>query len=135
MALKVIYYSTKSENTHRFIQKLECESFRLPVKTGEVPVIDFPYVLAFPTYGGGYLEGAIPPVVKDFLNTPENRNLLRGVIGLGNTNFGNAFCLGGRLVASKCNVPMLREVEIMGTVDDVVAVNDAINQLKGKVNV
>lgn len=130
MSLTVVYYSTKSENTHRFVEKLDLPTHRLPLKPGNPPVIDFPYVLIFPSYGGGYKEGAIPGPVKEFLNIPENRALLRGVVATGNTNFGWAFCIGGHMVANKCKVPLLKEIEIMGMPGDAEFVKKAILSLE-----
>jgi protein involved in ribonucleotide reduction len=50
----LIYFSSVTDNTHRFVQKLGLEAFRLPVRTAEDTVIaDRPYVLVVPTYGGG----------------------------------------------------------------------------------
>jgi len=48
-------------------------------------------VLLLPTYGGEKGERSIPPQVVKFLNDVRNRNLLRGVIGAGNTNFGTTY--------------------------------------------
>lgn len=124
----LVYYSTKSGNTHRIAQTIGWETTRIEQKA-DTPVVTHPYVLMFPTYGGGHLEGAIPTRVKDFLNVPENRSLLKAVIGVGNRNFGSAFCLGTRLVAHKCNVPILHEVEVFGTQDDLMIIQEALETL------
>lgn len=126
MTITVVYFSTKSGNTERLVKKLNAPLQVIPLKNKGEFRVDTPYVLAFPTYGGGYLEGAIPPPVKAFLNVPENRALLKGVIATGNRNFGNAFCLGGHLVARKCQVPLIREVEVFGTPDDVSYLNHSL---------
>jgi len=134
VTLLVVYYSTKSENTHRFVAKLDLPSIRLPIKSGDaVTLVERPYVIAFPSYGGGASEGSIPNPVKDFLNIPSNRDKLMGVIALGNTNFGEAFCLGGRLVSRKCNVPLVGKIEIMGTPEDIVEVKNAIQLLEEEI--
>ena len=123
MTLLVVYYSTKSENTHRFVAKLDLPSIRLPIKSGDaVTLVERPYVIAFPSYGGGASEGSIP-----------NPDKLMGVIALGNTNFGEAFCLGGRLVSRKCNVPLVGKIEIMGTPEDIVEVKKAIQLLEEEI--
>ena len=64
--------------------------------------VDEPYVLVVPTYGGGDGQGAVPKQVIRFLNDPQNRSLIRGVIGAGNTNFGEAYGLAGDIIAAKC---------------------------------
>ena len=67
------------------------------------------------TYGGGNGRGAVPKQVIKFLNDERNRKHIRGVIGAGNTNFGEAYCLAGDIIARKCAVPHLYHVEMFGT--------------------
>ena len=57
--------------------------------------------------------------LKQFLNIPENRQLIRGVIASGNTNFGAAYGLAGDIIAQKCQIPFLYRFELLGTPEDV----------------
>jgi len=130
--VRVVYFSSVSENTHRFVQKLDLPAIRIPVK-GAIEVEE-PYVLILPTYGGGRANGPdpeagsyVPKQVIAFLNNEHNRSLLRGVIAAGNTNFGAEFCYAGDVVSRKCEVPFLYRFELMGTVDDVEAVRAGLN--------
>ena len=130
--VRVVYFSSVSENTHRFVQKLDLPAIRIPIK-GAIEV-DEPYVLILPTYGGGRAEGPdpeagayVPKQVIAFLNNEHNRLLLRGVIAAGNTNFGAEFCYAGNVVSLKCGVPYLYRFELMGTVEDVEAVRAGLN--------
>jgi len=123
----VVYFSSVSENTHRFVQKLGLDAIRIPLH-GRIRV-DEPYVLVLPTYGGGHANGPdpdrggyVPKQVIAFLNDEHNRSLLRGVIAAGNTNFGAEFCYAGDVVSRKCAVPYLYRFELMGTDEDVQAV-------------
>ncbi|RFD25506.1 class Ib ribonucleoside-diphosphate reductase assembly flavoprotein NrdI [Mycobacterium uberis] len=122
----LVYFSSVSENTHRFVQKLGVPATRIPLH-GHIEVNE-PYVLVLPTYGGGRATpdlqagGYVPKQVIAFLNNKHNRALLCGVIAAGNTNFGAGFCYAGDVVAHKCGVPYLYRFELMGTEDDVVAV-------------
>jgi protein involved in ribonucleotide reduction len=122
----LVYFSSVSENTHRFVQKLGLPATRIPLH-GRIEV-DRPYVLVLPTYGGGRATpnieagGYVPKQVIAFLNNEHNRALLRGVIAAGNTNFGAEFCYAGEVVARKCGVPYLYRFELMGTDEDVQAV-------------
>lgn len=122
----LVYFSSVSENTHRFVQKLGYDATRIPLH-GRIRV-DEPYVLVLPTYGGGQatpdinVGGYVPKQVIAFLNDEHNRSLLRGVIAAGNTNFGAEFCYAGDVVSRKCGVPYLYRFELMGTEDDVAAV-------------
>lgn len=92
----LVYFSSVSENTHRFVQKLGIPATRIPLH-GRIEV-DEPYVLILPTYGGGRANpgldagGYVPKQVIAFLNNDHNRAQLRGVIAAGNTNFGAEFC-------------------------------------------
>lgn len=154
--MHLVYFSTKSGNTHRFIQRLNIPAYRLPVSSTQLVanttqssvvhlsmnehetftlnaaihkhneniswvekgIVSVPFVLVTPTYGGGHLKGAVPPQVIRFLNNEHNRSLLQGVIACGDTNFGQGFCSAGKIVADKCNVPHLANIEMFGTVED-----------------
>ncbi|SJM70640.1 class Ib ribonucleoside-diphosphate reductase assembly flavoprotein NrdI [Gulosibacter sp. 10] len=126
---RLIYFSSVSGNTHRFIGKLGREARRIPLYTQEDTVrAEEPFVLVLPTYGGGTHGGAVPKQVIKFLNVPENRALIRGVIVGGNTNFGAAYGLAGDVVARKCGVPVLYRFELFGTPEDVQRVNQGLDQ-------
>ena len=96
----LVYFSSVSENTHRFVEKLGQPATRIPLH-GRIEV-DEPYVLVLPTYGGGHATpdinggGYVPKQVIAFLNNEHNRSLIRGVIAAGNNNFGAEFALRGQ---------------------------------------
>jgi len=125
----LVYFSSVSGNTHRFVSKLELPARRLPI-TARDPFlkVDEPYVLVLPTYGGGNEGGAVPKQVIKFLNDEDNRNLIRGVIAAGNTNFGSAYCIAGDIIAAKCQVPYLYAFELMGTAEDVSRVHEGLGK-------
>lgn len=126
---QIVYYSSTSENTHRFVQKLGVPSLRLPVgAASEPPVATEPYVLVVPSYGGGDGKGNVPKPVIHFLNNPANRSLIRGVIAAGNTNFGTAYGLAGNIVSQKCAVPLLYRFELLGTAEDVENVKQGLER-------
>lgn len=121
----IVYFSSTSGNTHRFVEKLEIGAHRLPLRPADpFLTVDEPYVLITPTYGGGSHGGAVPRQVVKFLNDEHNRSLLRGVIAAGNTNFGSAYCLAGNIISAKCQVPYLYAFELLGTREDVTSVRD-----------
>ncbi|QEO16085.1 class Ib ribonucleoside-diphosphate reductase assembly flavoprotein NrdI [Agromyces intestinalis] len=124
----LVYFSSVSENTQRFIEKLGRPALRIPLYAKDEPlVVHEPYVLLLPTYGGGDGHGAVPKQVIRFLNDPNNRALIRGVISAGNTNFGSAYGLAGDIVAAKTGVPHLYRFELFGTPDDVRAVDEGLD--------
>ncbi|GGI00351.1 hypothetical protein GCM10007170_37290 [Arthrobacter liuii] len=125
---QLIYFSSSSENTSRFVAKLGREVARIPLYAKDAPLLATrPYVLVVPTYGGTGGEGSVPKQVIRFLNNPQNRQLLRGVIGAGNTNFGDNYCMAGDIIAAKCQVPHLYRFELMGTPEDVTRVNQGLD--------
>ena len=126
---KLVYFSSISGNTHRFVEKLGLSAKRIPLYSRDEPLlVDEPYVLVVPTYGGGPETRAVPKQVIRFLNVEQNRNLCRGVIAAGNTNFGDAFCIAGDIIARKLQVPYLYRFEVFGTPDDVTAVREGLEQ-------
>lgn len=119
----VVYFSTQSGNTRRLVEKLDVPAQRIPRSRNDAPLrVTRPYVLILPTYGDGDPRTAVPGPVIRFLNDPRNRALIQGVVAGGNTNFGAAFGLAGRVVAHKCEVPLLHRFELMGTPEDVAKV-------------
>ncbi len=129
--MQIIYFSGASENTHRFVEKLSVPSIRLPLTAvGEQVSVAEPFLLITPTYGGGGRRGAdVPKQVIRFLNVPENRALLRGVVAAGNTNFGADFCRAGEIISKKCDVPLLYRFELLGTTEDVSAVKTILEMI------
>jgi len=126
----LVYFSSASENTHRFVQRLGLPAERIPLHAADGFLrVEEPYVLIVPTYGGGGAAGAVPRQVIAFLNDVHNRSLIRGVIAAGNTNFGAAYCIAGQIISAKCSVPYLYGFELLGTPEDVISVRDGLDQL------
>ena len=125
----LVYFSSVSGNTHRFVEKLEVPAKRIPLYAREEALeATEPYVLLVPTYGGGPALRAVPKQVIRFLNDEKNRSLIRGVMAAGNTNFGEAYGIAGDIIARKCQVPFLYRFELFGTPDDVTAVQEGLEK-------
>lgn len=125
----LVYFSSVSENTHRFMERLGLEAQRIPLRpTDPFLTVDEEYVLIVPTYGFGNGRGAVPKQVIKFLNDPHNRSLCRAVIAAGNTNFGSAFCIAGDIISAKLQVPYLYRFELLGTTQDVERVREGLGQ-------
>jgi protein involved in ribonucleotide reduction len=134
LPIDIVYFSNYSGNTKRFVEKLnDNNAIRIPIDWGSGGItVDQPYVLLVPTYGGGEGRAAIPRQVRSFLNIKENRKLLRGVVGFGNTNFGEHFCKAADLISAKTGVPVIARVEIFGTDDDLNKVKERLTLLYGQ---
>ncbi|MCQ6512738.1 class Ib ribonucleoside-diphosphate reductase assembly flavoprotein NrdI, partial [Vibrio parahaemolyticus] len=64
----LVYFSSVSGNTARFIEKLGKRAVRIPLRPTDPPLhVDEPFVLVTPTYGGGagrgVEKGAVPKQV------------------------------------------------------------------------
>lgn len=124
MSITIVYFSNYSGNTKRFVEKISSGQhtiIRIPITwdTDNPIIVGSNYVLFVPTYGGGSEKSAIPRQVRFFLNIPQNRELLQGVVGFGNTNFGEHYCKAADMISQKTGVPVLGRVEIFGTNEDV----------------
>jgi protein involved in ribonucleotide reduction len=125
----VVYYSSRTENTHRFVQKLGLGNICRLEKGAESPLLDEEFILICPSYGGGAVKGSIPPEVYALLNVKGNREKLIGVIGSGNTNFGTMYCHSAKMISEKCNVPLLYKFELMGSITDVNNIKRGVESL------
>ena len=123
----IVYYSSRSENTHRFVEKLGLRAARIPVGAEDIHIRE-PFVLISPTYCGDGGKGAVPKQVIRFLNNAENRSNIRGVIAAGNSNFGETYGLAGDVISQKCQVPYLYRFELLGTAEDVANVKDGMGR-------
>ena len=130
--IDIVYFSNYSGNTKRFVEKLTDTARRIPIdynSDADNLGISNPYILVTPTYGGGSEKTAIPRQVKAFLNKPEHRSFLVGVIGTGNTNFGEHYCKAAELISAKTGVPIIGRVEILGTPEDIEIITERLEML------
>lgn len=126
----LIYFSSLSGNTARFVAGLDARALRIPVSPKQpMPRPTRPFVLICPTYADGQGRKAVPKQVIRFLNDPAHRAGLRGVIAGGNRNFGVFFGHAGDVIAAKCSVPMLYRFELAGTETDLARVNAGLGKL------
>lgn len=125
----IVYFSSTTNNTKRFVEKLGFDAQRIPLRAGDGELhVEEDYVLIVPTYGGGNMRGAVPKQVIKFLNNEENRSHIRGVISSGNTNFGKAYCIAGDIISAKCHVPHMYKFELLGTPLDVEKVRKGLEE-------
>lgn len=135
--IRIVYFSSVTENTKKFVEKLGFPAERIPLLKNDPPLfVDYPYILIVPTYGGGNLDknghlkpdGAVPKQVIKFLNDEKNRSLAKGVIASGNINFHYAYAVSGSILSNKLHIPHLYSFEIMGTPRDVINVQEGLKK-------
>lgn len=125
----LVYFSSASGNTHRFIERLGAPALRIPRNaSAALPDVAGPFVLVLPTYADGEGRGAVPKQVIRFLNDAPTRALLKGVIASGNRNFGSFFAYAGQVVSKKCGVPVLYRFELAGTDTDLARVDHGMTK-------
>lgn len=124
----IAYFSSASNYTDRFLEKVGLPRVRIPLRprVEGMITIDRPMVLVLPTYGAGPATKAVPKQVIQFLNIEQNRDNIVGVIGTGNTNFYGAYCLAADIVSHKVRVPVLYRLELTGTPYDVEQVRNGV---------
>lgn len=122
----LVYFSSTTENTARFIEKLDVPAVRIPLKASEAAefTVDEDFVLVTPTYG----DGRVPPQVVKFLNLEQNRVRCKGVIGSGNRNFFEDFAKAGNIISAKLQVPLLYQFELAGTPEDITKTQQGLVQ-------
>ena len=128
----VVYFSSATGNTHKFVSRLGLPSARIPLKKNEPDlVVDEPYVLVCPTYGGGVSMHGLPPrpvphQVIHFLNNKHNRDLIRAVVASGNINFGPDYGTAGDEISARCHVPYVYRFELTGTPEDITILREGL---------
>lgn len=128
----IVYYSTSTNNTHEFVQKLGIENIRIPKKYSDpLPIVDRPFCLILPTYKGGKTvtgedASAIPTQVKKFLDIEENLQHCKLSIVGGNINFGEDFCIAGDHLKELYGIPYKYRFELRGNQEDVDIVTHAL---------
>lgn len=138
MLSTIVFFSSVTNNTARFVEKLDIkDTVRIPIHLtrDNIPVVDRPFCLICPTYGGGatmlhtsHDTRPVPPQVRRFLSLSDNRENITAVIASGNMNFGEEFCLSGDVISRKFGVPYVYRFELMGTDKDVDAVNRGLRE-------
>lgn len=114
-----VYFSSKTGTTERLMHSAGLDALRLPLAAdAPIPHVHGPFLLVTPSFGDGQGKGDVPKAVIRFLNHPDNRQWIRGVVGCGDRNFGATFARAATVIAGKCQVPLLHRVERAGTALD-----------------
>ncbi|EHJ52519.1 class Ib ribonucleoside-diphosphate reductase assembly flavoprotein NrdI [Streptococcus macacae] len=146
-SINLIYISL-SGNTESFVKRLKAYlegKTDLPVKLLNVKDLvkdqaDYfamsDYFVAFlPTYleGGNGLDSGdveiLTTPLRDFLAFSDNYRYCYGIVGSGNKNFNNQYCLTAKQYAKQFGFPMLDDFELRGLLDDVERIGDKVLSL------
>lgn len=130
--VEVIFYSKISGNTKFFVDRLGIKNKRIP-EDGNL-IATTPYVLIFPSYGGGRDKGSVPKPVVEFIKKEENRRHILGIVGSGDRNYGDKFCQGAKMLSEKIKIPILYKYEIRGTNNEVNDVREGILKIQEELN-
>ncbi|MFV0292358.1 MAG: class Ib ribonucleoside-diphosphate reductase assembly flavoprotein NrdI [Paracoccus sp. (in: a-proteobacteria)] len=128
---QLVYFSSQSGNTAKFVARLGLDALRIPITAdARMPDPDQPYVLISPTYADCTGKGAVHPQVIRFLNAPDRRALIRGVISSGNRNFGPLYAAAGDIISRKCGIPLLYRFELAGTDEDIARIQSGLARFR-----
>ena len=130
-----ITYISLSGNTQSFVKRLSdylLETY--DIKTHQINIKElnhetFPITGAFlavlPTYleGGNGLDSGDVEILTtplgDFIAAHDNYKHCFGIIGSGNRNFNNQYCLSAKQYAKRFGFPMIGDFELRGTNSDI----------------
>ena len=137
-----IRYISISGNTRSFVQRLTTYSEEQHQHNEKNPTITSkeisensplevetePFFTFVPTYldGGNGLDNGdteiLTETMREYLEYEDNHNLCLGVVGSGNKNFNNQYCLTAKQYAQRFGFPFLADYELRGTPSDVTRV-------------
>lgn len=87
--------------------------------------VDDNYVAILPTYleGGNGLDSGNVEILTnplgDFIKAHDNYKRCFGIIGSGNRNFNNQYCLTAKQYEQRFGFPMIGDFELRGTISDI----------------
>lgn len=130
-----IAYISLSGNTQSFVKRLGeylKEHYQLESKTinikklkHETFPVTSPFIAVLPTYlegGNGVDSGDVEILTNplgDFIAAHDNYQHCFGIIGSGNRNFNEQYCLTAKQYAKRFGFPMLGDFELRGTSADI----------------
>ncbi|MGT2888336.1 class Ib ribonucleoside-diphosphate reductase assembly flavoprotein NrdI [Streptococcus didelphis] len=143
-----IVFISLSGNTLSFVKRLSQyldTHFKIQTKTINIKELKhetFPveedFVAILPTYleGGNGLDSGDVEILTnplgDFIAAHDNYKHCLGIIGSGNRNFNNQYCLTAKQYAKRFGFPMLGDFELRGTSSDIERLARIILDTKAK---
>lgn len=130
-----IAFISLSGNTLSFVKRLSDylnEQYQISVNAINIKDLNHetfpltvPYFAILPTYlegGNGVDNGNIEILTNplgDFIKAHDNYKYCLGIIGSGNRNFNNQYCLTAKQYANRFKFPMIDDFELRGTISDI----------------
>lgn len=145
--IRVLYISLSSNTTH-FVKKLteylnlwhdvtvNATDVYALVKNKEVFREEtVPFIAILPTYlegGNGHETGTteiLTTPLREYLRFNGNYKLCKGIVGSGNKNFNDQYCLTAKQYSEEFGFPVIDNFELRGTDQDVIRIADKIMQI------
>lgn len=130
-----LVYISLSGNTQSFVKRLSeqlstwnnCQVSTINIKeqNHQTFPVDQPFVALLPTYleGGNGIDNGDQEILTiplgDFIAAHNNVKNCIGIVGSGNRNFNNQYCLTAKQYSERFGFPMLGDFELRGTSSDV----------------
>lgn len=130
-----LVYISLSGNTQSFVKRLSeqlstwhnCQVSAINIKeqNHQTFPVDQPFVALLPTYleGGNGIDNGDQEILTiplgDFIAAHNNVKNCIGIVGSGNRNFNNQYCLTAKQYSERFGFPMLGDFELRGTSSDV----------------
>ena len=136
--IRLLYISIEG-NTRSFADKLQNYANGMHDQNNSYPKVELkeisdqsdfenetiPYFISVPTYltGGNGIDSGVTELMTnsfgEYLAYEDNAKYCWGVIGSGNRNFNEQYCLTARRYAEQFNAPFIADFELRGTGRDV----------------
>ena len=143
--LRILFISIEG-NTRNFVENLTAYAAKQHAQNAEAPEITAteiseasdltaetqPYFCFVPTYldGGNGIDNGVKElmtnVLGEYIGYGDNAQHLIGVVGSGNRNFNEQYCLTAKRYAEKFNAPFIANYELRGVPRDEQRVYDAL---------
>lgn len=107
----LIVYLSLTGNVKKFVSYLEMDSLEIDYN-GKLQDVNRDYILIVPTY-----DDEITKIISDFINYNNNINYLKGFVGSGNKNFGDAYIFNAKELSKKYHIPIIFDFELNGEND------------------
>lgn len=135
--MNILYISIEG-NTRSFMKRMKAYADQQHIISSDNPKISLkeitdqtlpkaekkPFFVFVPTYldgGNGFDSGFTELMTNplgDYIAQNDNAKLCLGIIGSGNKNFNEQYCLTARKYAAEFNAPFLADYELRGTRED-----------------